>query len=190
MTNSKSTKRALMSSILAMLVCVAMLIGSTFAWFTDSVTSGKNKIVAGNLDVELYQVKSAEEIRVTNLFKEDALWEPGYVEVVNLKVANEGTLALEYSFDITILNETTGTNINGEKFKLSDYIMFAVVDGLHTYADRGEAIAAAAGAAPVRFRGHLGGAQRRPGQPVRPGREPAPGLQYRNSCSNIIQPVR
>ena len=152
MTNSKSTKRALMSSILAMLVCVAMLIGSTFAWFTDSVTSGKNKIVAGNLDVELYQVKSAEEIRVTeetNLFKEDALWEPGYVEVVNLKVANEGTLALEYSFDITILNETTGTNINGEKFKLSDYIMFAVVDGLHTYADRGEAIAAAAGAAPI-----------------------------------------
>lgn len=54
MTNSKSTKRALMSSILAMLVCVAMLVGSTFAWFTDSVTSGRNQIVAGNLDVELY----------------------------------------------------------------------------------------------------------------------------------------
>ncbi len=51
MTNSKNTKRALLLSVLSMMLCVAMLIGSTFAWFTDSVTSGKNKIVAGNFDV-------------------------------------------------------------------------------------------------------------------------------------------
>ena len=53
MTNSKHTKRALLASILSVVLCVAMLVGSTFAWFTDSVTSGNNKIVAGNLDVEL-----------------------------------------------------------------------------------------------------------------------------------------
>ena len=51
MTQTKATKKALFMSMLSMLLCVAMLIGSTFAWFTDSVTSGRNKITAGNLDV-------------------------------------------------------------------------------------------------------------------------------------------
>ena len=53
MTTRKSTKRALLSSVLALVLCAAMLVGTTFAWFTDSATSGKNKIGAGNLDVEL-----------------------------------------------------------------------------------------------------------------------------------------
>lgn len=51
--NSKNTKRALVTSALAMLVCVAMLIGSTFAWFTDTATTGVNKIVSGNLKVDI-----------------------------------------------------------------------------------------------------------------------------------------
>ena len=51
--NSKSTKRALLTSVLAMVVCLAMLVGSTFAWFTDTATTGVNKIQAGNLDIEL-----------------------------------------------------------------------------------------------------------------------------------------
>ena len=51
MTNSKNTKRALLGSVLAVVVCVVMLIGSTFAWFTDSVTSSGNKIQAGQLGI-------------------------------------------------------------------------------------------------------------------------------------------
>ena len=53
MTKTKSTKRALLMSALALLMCVSMLIGSTFAWFTDSVTSAGNKIQAGTLQVDL-----------------------------------------------------------------------------------------------------------------------------------------
>ena len=53
MTSSKSTKRALISSALAILMCVAMLIGTTFAWFTDTASTAVNKIQAGNLDVKL-----------------------------------------------------------------------------------------------------------------------------------------
>lgn len=53
MTSSKSTKRALISSTLALLMCVAMLIGTTFAWFTDTASTAVNKIQAGNLDVDL-----------------------------------------------------------------------------------------------------------------------------------------
>ena len=48
-----STKRALVLSVLALVICVSMLVGTTFAWFTDEVTSGMNRIQAGNLDVEL-----------------------------------------------------------------------------------------------------------------------------------------
>ena len=53
MTSSKSTKRALVSSALAILMCVAMLIGTTFAWFTDTASTAVNKIQAGTLDVQL-----------------------------------------------------------------------------------------------------------------------------------------
>ena len=81
MTKQKSTKRALLLSALSLLMCVSMLIGSTFAWFTDSVTSGINKIVAGNLDVELYHSdKAATDEQVgdtTKLFDDVTLWEPG-----------------------------------------------------------------------------------------------------------------
>ena len=53
MTSSKSTKRALIFSTLAILLCAAMLIGTTFAWFTDTASTGVNKIQAGNLNIEL-----------------------------------------------------------------------------------------------------------------------------------------
>ena len=64
MTQSKNTKRALLSSILALIVCAAMLVGLTFAWFTDGVSTGSNKIVAGNLDVALYNVDGSTETEV------------------------------------------------------------------------------------------------------------------------------
>ena len=150
MTNSKNTKRALLASVLSIVLCVAMLVGSTFAWFTDSVTSGKNKIVAGNLDVELYNVKDGKEIPVTadtNLFLEDALWEPGHVEVVNLKVANVGTLALTYKFGINVASEQGSVNVNGDPFKLSNHIKFALIDGNQNYGEGDEGRAAAIAAA-------------------------------------------
>ena len=49
----KTTKRTLLISALALLMCVSMLVGSTFAWFTDSVTSAGNKIQAGTLKIDL-----------------------------------------------------------------------------------------------------------------------------------------
>ena len=53
MTNTKATKRALLLSVMAMLVCVAMLVGTTFAWFTDSASTAVNKIQAGTLEIAL-----------------------------------------------------------------------------------------------------------------------------------------
>ena len=84
MTNSKMTRRALLTSLMALVLCFAMLTGTTFAWFTDQETSGNNKIIAGNLDVALYHTndKVTNETKVTSgtmLFDSIDLWEPGAV---------------------------------------------------------------------------------------------------------------
>lgn len=159
MKRSKNTKRALLLSTLSMLLCLSMLVGSTFAWFTDSVTSGRNKIVAGNLDIELYEKNGSGYTPVTadtNLFHPGALWEPGHVEVINLKIENLGTLALKYRLGINIVREKGGTNVEGNDFQLSDYIQFALIEGEQTYANREDAVRAAEAASPKKL-SHLVG---------------------------------
>ena len=127
MTKKVNTKRALLLSALSLLLCVSMLIGSTFAWFTDSVVSGNNQIVAGNLDVVLEYKNAWDDEwtavdQNTKIFKEGALYEPGYTEVVFLRASNAGSLALKYNLMVNIASEKPGTNVNGEEFKLSDYL--------------------------------------------------------------------
>lgn len=147
MTKQKKSSKSLMTSGLSLLACIALLLGTTFAWFTDSAASGRNTITAGNLDVELYVMDDAGNYQPVSkdeaLFDDSALWEPGHTEVVYLKVANEGTLALKYQLAVTVAGETAGTNVAGESFKLSDYLMFGAVEGQDTkFASRGAAIAA------------------------------------------------
>ncbi len=101
MTKQKSTKHALLLSVLSLLMCVSMLVGSTFAWFTDSVTSAGNKIQSGTLklDLELLDKTSGKWNSIkddqTPIFDYDK-WEPGYTDVKILKVENEGSLALKW----------------------------------------------------------------------------------------------
>ena len=127
MTTKRSTKSALLMSVISLLMCVSMLIGSTFAWFTDSVTSANNVITSGNLDVALeYKTNRSDEWAPvdenTKLFKEGALYEPGYTEIVYLRVSNAGTLALKYLLSFNIANEEGSVNVYGDEFKLSDYL--------------------------------------------------------------------
>lgn len=152
MTN-KNTKRALLTSMMSLLLCFTMLLGTTYAWFTDSVSSANNIIQSGNLDIELEywngekwaDVKDASDI-LTN-----ELWEPGVTEVAYLRVANAGTLALKYQLGINIVGEEKeGVNAAGETFKLSDYIQFGVVENVNgqtnAYANREAAVAAVSAA--------------------------------------------
>ena len=127
MTKTKNTKRALLMSALSLLMCISMFIGSTFAWFTDSVTSANNVIQSGTLDVVLeYKTNWSDDWAQvdenTKLFKDGALYEPGYTEVVFLRVSNAGNLALKYMLSFNIANEEGSTNVYGEEFKLSDYL--------------------------------------------------------------------
>lgn len=125
-----TTKRALWMSVLSLFLCFSMLVGTTFAWFTDEVKSDLNKIVAGNLDVNLYHADKGtnNELTVVNgetkLFDDLKLWEPGAVVYETLQVTNEGTLALKYNLILNVLEETV---VNGAK--LSDVIMVGLIDG-------------------------------------------------------------
>lgn len=151
MTN-KRTRRALLMSALSLLLCVSMFVGTTFAWFTDSVTSANNIIASGNLDIEVEYWNGSEWVDVAG--KSDiitnTLWEPGVTEVAYLKVANVGSLALKYQLGVNIVSETAGVNAAGAPFKLSDYIQFGVVENVDgetaAYANREAAIAAVTGA--------------------------------------------
>lgn len=131
MTSSKSTKRALLTSVLALLMCVTMLVGATFAWFTDTASTEVNKIQAGNLDLEVqYRTTADGEWKTldnaTDLFgAEDTLFEPGHTRVVELKIKNAGNLALKYKIGMNIISETAGTNKDSKPYKLSEYLKVA-----------------------------------------------------------------
>ena len=137
MTSSKSTKRALVSSALAIIMCVAMLIGATFAWFTDTASTAVNKIQAGNLDITVEYAKEkmnddgtlAGELtdwtpidNETNVFDPNALWEPGRTEYVDFRITNNGNLALKYKLSLETLAQKPGTNKANEQFYLADYL--------------------------------------------------------------------
>ncbi len=155
MSKSKKLKKTLVVSTFFMLSCVSLLAGTTYAWFTDNVKVENNHIVAGNLDVELYAKVNGNYEAVTgetSLFDENALWEPGHVEVVNLKVANVGSLALEYTLSVNIAKQTPGISVEtNQPFHLSEYIEYATIEGDETFASREEALQAATRATPQKL---------------------------------------
>ena len=123
----KSNRKLIVSSMIMILTCCLLFAGTTFAWFSDSVSSNNNVITAGNLDVVLeYSTDGTVWNAVdadTKLFDEEALWEPGHTEAVLLRVSNAGTLALKYSLKLNIVSEIGSVNVNNEAFKISDYLV-------------------------------------------------------------------
>ena len=149
MTSSKSTKRALISSAFAILICVAMLVGTTFAWFTDTASTGVNKLQAGNLDIEL-QMKDNDgkwvnaEGKILPFLVEgkipadgtQILWEPGCTYYVpEVRVLNKGNLAVKFEYIPEALGVTgklaevlelvfkTPVDANGEEVNIEPEIL-------------------------------------------------------------------
>ena len=144
----KSKKSALLLSFTSLLLCFAMLAGSTFAWFTDTATTGVNKIVAGNLKVDLQMQKpdgswvsakgeTLEFKKAANApADEKVLWEPGCrYELPALRVVNKGNLALKYKIQITgiqgdaKLNEVIDWTINDAPINLTEGHLAANAEG-------------------------------------------------------------
>ena len=145
MNTKKATKRALLTSVMALVMCVVMLVGTTFAWFTDTASTGVNKIVAGNLKVDIIGADSDSHIEKLNFTKaagaegEALLWEPGCRYLTEgFRIANKGNLALKWKAEINKDNIVDGkaapTAKDGKS--LLDVIDFYVVtkaaDGTET----------------------------------------------------------
>lgn len=149
MNNKKTTKRALLSSVMAIVLCLAMLIGTTFAWFTDSASTAVNKIQAGNLEIEL-QMKNKDgewvnaEGKTLPFLVEgkipakgtQILWEPGCTYYVpEVRVVNKGNLAVKFEYVNELLGVTgklaevlepvfkTPVDANGEEVNIEPEIL-------------------------------------------------------------------
>ena len=149
-----SSKKALFLSVISMVICVSMLIGSTFAWFTDSATANVNTIQAGNLDVELVKADGSPLTTALGWVKaeghenEAVLWEPGCTySLEGFKIRNAGNLALKYKVvisgltgDATLLNAIEFTVKKGDTEVLLENFEgkllpkdSAATDGFETY---------------------------------------------------------
>lgn len=108
MSELKSLRRSLFTSIVSLILCIVMLASSTFAWFSDAVTSKNNVIQSGSLDAALYYKKpgDTEYIDASRgaIFNTD-LWEPGYIDTKIIKIENQGNLALQYQLNFTANHE-------------------------------------------------------------------------------------
>ena len=108
MNNRKATKRALLTSAMALVMCVVMLVGTTFAWFTDTATANVNTIKSGNLNVDMVDETGASLVGRTLSWQKAAggagqeiLWEPGATYNLNaFRIVNKGSLALKYEITV------------------------------------------------------------------------------------------
>ena len=159
MSKTKNTKSALLMSFTSLLLCFAMLIGSTFAWFTDSATTAVNTIKSGTLDVAL-EMKDASgnwvnaEGETLSWVKaagasanEQVLWEPGCTyELPELRIKNNGNLALKYKIQIT--------GIQGDA-KLNEAIEWTINNDGQTYAVDQEVSLSANDSDTLTIKGHM-----------------------------------
>ncbi len=133
MNNKRATKRALLTSVMALVMCVVMLVGTTFAWFTDTASTGVNKIVSGNLKVDIIGENSDSHVEKLNFKKAattdaeagaEILWEPGCRYLTEgFRIANKGNLALKWKAQVN-----KGTTVANEgNFDLLDVIDFYLV---------------------------------------------------------------
>ncbi len=130
--NRKNTKRALCMSFVSLLLCCSMLVGSTFAWFTDTASTSVNSIQSGNLKIKLEMSKdggqtweNAEDktldfLKAAGHEAETVLWEPGCTYALpKLRITNDGNLHLKFMVSITgikgsaMLNEVIDWKVDG-----------------------------------------------------------------------------
>lgn len=127
----KAVKRSIILCALSLVLFVALLVGSTFAWFSDSITNSGNTITAGNLtaqwsyrtlndDTAAYEPVSEE----LALFPADTVWQPGEPHGYDFKVENTGSVDFEWELTID-LADTAGESQNN----LTD-VLVVYVDGV------------------------------------------------------------
>ncbi len=126
----KNLRKTFFGSVVSLLICFTMLLGTTFAWFTDSVSSTGNVIMSGTLDVDVLHLVDGAYVSLSEgtnhkVFNYD-LWEPGYTQVETLKIKNNGNLALRYQMTVFAEDGTEVLGANNENLadKIEVYMCF------------------------------------------------------------------
>lgn len=123
----KNNRKLLVSSFIMIITCCLLFTATTFAWFSDSVSSNNNIITAGNLDIELdYSLDGTNWTPVAGdaILPADDLWEPGFTRVVYFRITNSGSLALKYTFNVNILQDNGAVNVDGDVFYLTSFLKY------------------------------------------------------------------
>ena len=121
---------ALALSLCALIVWCILGTGASLAWFTDTSPEINNIFHFAEFDLvvshRLTDGKWEEVDSQTKIFDEEALYEPGYVQVVYLKVENKGTLPFEFHTAVNVNGCIQATNVFGQRFMLQDYLKFGI----------------------------------------------------------------
>lgn len=124
-------KLALALSLCLIVIWTVMGAGTSLAWFTDTDEEVKNVFHFAEFDLAVshrLEDGTYEEIKPdTKIFDDEALYEPGYVQVVYLKVENKGTVPFDFKTAVSVSDYTPATNVFGQTFNLQDYLKFGVV---------------------------------------------------------------
>lgn len=134
MRTSKYTKTALILSLCLMLLWSILGTGATIAWFTDAPEPKKNTFVIGKLDLDVsYKndvvTQYTPMTETTPVFHDEALYEPGYTQVVYVKITNNGTVDFNYKLCVDMLSYEDGVSVNGTPLHLPQYLRFGVIFG-------------------------------------------------------------
>ena len=121
---------ALALSLCAFLIWAILGTGASLAWFTDTSPEINNIFHFAEFDLvvshRLTDGSWQEVDSQTKIFDEEALYEPGYVQVVYLKVENKGTVPFKFSTAVNVNGCIVATNVFGQEFMLQDYLKFGV----------------------------------------------------------------
>ncbi|MBR5570967.1 MAG: SipW-dependent-type signal peptide-containing protein [Oscillospiraceae bacterium] len=128
------TKAAWITSVCLLILLAVLGTGATIAWFTDTPAVDRNTFQVGTMDLKVsYKNDQVTDYTAmdgnTAVFNDQALYEPGYTQVVYLKIENDGNVSFDYKLSVDMNSYTDGVNVYGETLHLPDHLRFGVVFG-------------------------------------------------------------
>lgn len=133
------TRIALAVSIVLVIIWGIMGTGTSLAWFTDVDEEVKNIFHFADFDLEVeYRAQDGQWKTIegnTQIFDDGALYEPGYTQVVYLRVTNKGDVPFDFKSAVSVTDYTVATNVFGQKFHLQDYLKFGLTPAVETEAE-------------------------------------------------------
>lgn len=134
MKQKKATKTALALSVLLFVLWILMGANATLAWFSDTTQTARNTFIIGDLNLGVEYKNSfvttyMDMNKDSKVFNEKALYEPGYTQVVWLKIENRGTVDFDYKISVDVNSYNTSVNCYGASFCLPPHLRFGVLFG-------------------------------------------------------------